>query len=368
MRKVLEPTLGLARQFQRGQPDLITTGTAGLVIYPEPAPGGVPPEPARNGPLPARLWADMAPANPPETPTSKRTKLWLAFAAVYIVWGSTYLAMKFGVATIPPYLMLGSRFLISGLILFGWARLRGSPPPSRREWLDAAIVGALLLAGGNGAVGWAVQRVPSGIAALLVASVPLWMVVIDWARPEGERPSLFVGLGLLTGLVGVAVLALPGSTSGPAPASGLGAFVLMLGSISWAAGSIYSRQAEHPAAAEMYTALQMITGGAALLTIGIAAGEISRFHPSTVTMSSFLGWLYLVTFGSLVGFTAYVYLLRETTPAKATTYAYVNPIVAVLLGWAFANESIAPRTILAAGIILASVAMISLAGKPPASA
>lgn len=300
-------------------------------------------------------------------PFSRKTKLWLAFAAVYVVWGSTYLAMKVAVVTIPPYVMLGSRFMISGVIMFAWARWRGAPNPSRSEWRDSAVVGLLLLAGGNGAVGWAVQRVPSGIAALLVASVPLWMVVLDWARPGGRRPSLLVSIGLLVGLSGVAVLALPGSSGGQGAASGIGALVLILGSISWAAGSIYSRHGAHPESAVMYTGLQMITGSVAMLLIGIGAGELGRFDPTAVTMTSFLGWLYLVTFGSLVGFTAYVYLLRETTPAKATTYAYVNPIVAVVLGWALANEPISPRMLVAAGIILASVAMISLAGKPAPS-
>jgi drug/metabolite transporter (DMT)-like permease len=297
-------------------------------------------------------------------PLSRRTKLWLAFAAVYVVWGSTYLAMKFAVVTIPPYLMAGSRFLISGVILYAWARWRGAPNPSHREWRDAAIVGSFLLAGGNGAVGWAVQKVPSGIAAVLVASVPLWMVLIDWARPRGPRPSRLVSVGLVIGLAGVAVLALPGGTGGRDGANLVGAVVLIVGSIAWAAGSIYSRQAAHPKSAEMYTGLQMITGSLVLLLMSVGAGDWSRFHPAAVTMQSFLGWAYLVTFGSLLGFTAYIYLLRETTPAKATTYAYVNPVVAVLLGWAFAGESITLRTIIAAGIILASVAMISLAATP----
>lgn len=301
---------------------------------------------------------------PPQTnPTrASKAKLALAFASVYIVWGSTYLAIKFAVESIPPYLMGGARFIVSGVILYAWCRLQGQANPSRKEWRDAAIVGALLLAGGNGAVGWAEQRVPSGITALLVASVPMWMVLIDWARPRGKRPPLIVSVGLLIGLIGVGVLAAPGFSEGDGSAVGVGAIVLILGSIAWAAGSIYSRQGAKPKSALMSTALQMITGSIALLVIGLAAGEGSRLHLAEVTMRSFLGWAYLVSFGSLVGFTAYAYLLRETTPAKATTYAYVNPVVAVLLGWAFAGEPITVRTVIAAGIILASVAMISLAG------
>jgi drug/metabolite transporter (DMT)-like permease len=223
------------------------------------------------------------------------------------------------------------------------------------------VVGTLLLAGGNGAVGWAEQRVPSGVTALLVASVPMWMVLIDWARPHGRRPTLVVSFGLLIGLIGVGVLAAPGFSEGGADGIAFGAVVLILGSISWAAGSIYSRQGARPASAEMSTALQMIAGSGALLIIALLGGELGRFELSAVTSRSFMGWAYLVTFGSLVGFTAYSYLLRETTPAKATTYAYVNPVVAVLLGWGFAYEPITMRTVVAAGIILASVAIISLA-------
>jgi drug/metabolite transporter (DMT)-like permease len=304
----------------------------------------------------------MNEAHPHHAKASK-TKLALAFAALYIVWGSTYLAIKFAIDTIPPFLMGGSRFIVSGVILYLWSRGHGEPAPSRREWRDAAIVGTLLLACGNGAVGWAEQRVPSGITALLVASVPMWMVLIDWARPHGKRPSLLVVVGLVIGLAGVGVLAAPGFSDGENKALGIGAVVLMLGSIAWAAGSIYSRQGARPKSALMSTAAQMIAGSIALIIIGIAAGELPRLDFAAVTLKSFLGWAYLVTFGSLVGFTAYAYVLRETTPAKATTYAYVNPVVAVLLGWAFANEPITIRTVVAAGIILASVAMISLAGS-----
>jgi drug/metabolite transporter (DMT)-like permease len=300
---------------------------------------------------------------PPTTPHgASKAKLVLAFAALYTIWGSTYLAIKFAVETIPPYLMSAGRFIVSGVILYLWSRWSGSAVPTRRQWRDAAIVGTLLLAGGNGAVSWAEQRVPSGITALLVASVPMWMVLIDWGRPHGKRPSAVVAIGLLIGLAGVGILAAPqfgDSTAG----AGLGAIVLILGSISWAAGSIFSRQSDRPSSALMSTALQMIAGSVSLLVGGVLLGELPRLDFAAVTMKSFLGWVYLVTFGSLVGFTAYAYVLRETTPAKATTYAYVNPIVAVLLGWAFANEPITTRTIAAAGIILAGVAMISLAGS-----
>lgn len=285
----------------------------------------------------------------------------MAFLAVYVIWGSTYLAIKYAVETIPPYLMVGTRFLVSGFVLFGWARARGARNPTASEWRDSAIVGALLLCGGNGAVAWAEQRVPSGVTALLVASVPLWVVVIDWIRPRGKRPPFVVGLGLVIGLLGVSFLAFPRAGLEGASIDGFGALMLLFGSISWAAGSIYSRHGSRPASAAMATGLQMITGSVALLVVSIFAGELGRFHPSAVSLQSLIGWVYLVTFGAVVGFTAYIYLLRETTPAKATTYAYVNPIVAVFLGWSVAGEPITTRTIIAAGIIVASVAIITMA-------
>jgi len=291
-----------------------------------------------------------------------RQKLWLAFAAVFLIWGSTYLAIRYAVQTIPPYFMVGTRFLVSGVILFLWARWRGAPNPTQREWRDGGIVGLLLLCGGNGAVAWAEQRVPSGITALLVASVPLWIVVIDWLRPHGRKPHLTVAIGLVVGLAGVGVLALPGAMTANGVVEAAGAVMLLFGSISWAAGSIYSRHGARPQSAEMATALQMILGSVALLLVAGVAGEFAQFRPSAVSLPSFLGWAYLVTFGGLVGFTAYIYLLGATTPAKATTYAYVNPVVAVFLGWAIAGEPIVPRTILAATIILIGVAMITIAG------
>ena len=295
----------------------------------------------------------------PATDGAGKAKLALAFAALYTIWGSTYLAIKFAVETIPPYLMSGARFTVSGTILYLIARARGSPNPSRREWRDGAIVGTLLLTCGNGVVGWAEQRVPSGITALLVASVPIWMVLIDWARPRGKRPTMFVTIGLLIGLAGVGVLAAPGF-SGDKAGVGLGAAMLIVGSMAWAAGSIYSRQSARPDSAQMSTAVQMLTGSVTLILVGIVMGELGRFDAGTITTKSLLAWGYLVTFGAIIGFTAYAYVLRETTPAKASTYAYVNPVIAVLLGWAFAREPITMRTLVGAGIILAGVAMISI--------
>jgi drug/metabolite transporter (DMT)-like permease len=289
-----------------------------------------------------------------------RARLLTAFAAVYIVWGSTYLAIRFAVETLPPLLMAGARFVISGLILLAWARFReGAAPPSRGEWRVALISGALLLLGGNGGVAWAEQRVPSGVAALLVAVVPLWMVLLAWLGPDGKRPrpAVFVGVGL--GLAGLALLVGPDALKqGGTDAVGAGA--LILASLSWAAGSIYIQRASRAASANSASGSQMLAGGLVLIIAGIVAHEPSRLDVAHASTRSLLAFAYLVTVGSLIGFTAYLYLLAHTTAAKAATYAYVNPVVAVFLGWAIGHETVTSRTIVAAAIILAGVAIITV--------
>jgi drug/metabolite transporter (DMT)-like permease len=291
-----------------------------------------------------------------------RARLLAAFAAVYTIWGSTYLAIRFAVETLPPLLMAGVRFVIAGGILLLWSRLReGSGGPTRRDWITGLFSGALLLLGGNGAVVWAEQRVPSGLAALLVAIVPLWMVLLDWLRPEGRRPAslVFVGLGL--GLVGLGLLVGPGMLQGGGNLDALGAGVLILGSLSWAIGSLYTQRAPRPSSANKGSGTQMFAGGVCLLAVALLTGEGAQLDLAHASTRSLLGFAYLVTFGSLIGFTAYIYLLAHTTAAKAATYAYVNPVVAVLLGWAFANEPVTARTLVAAAVILAGVAIITVA-------
>jgi drug/metabolite transporter (DMT)-like permease len=289
-----------------------------------------------------------------------RSRVIAAFAAVYLVWGSTYLAIRYAVETIPPLLMGGARFALSGALLVGWARARGSGAPTRAQWRDAAVAGVLMLCVGNGGVAWAEQRVPSGLAALIVAVVPLWMVVLEWARPRGSRPSMRVMLGIVVGLIGLIVLVGPATIVGNGIVDRSAAGVLMIGSIAWAAGSLYNRYGARPESAALSTGMQMLGGSAALIAGGLLTGEARGFAIDNVSRASWIGWSYLVTFGSLVGFTAYIYLLKAVTPAKASTYAYVNPIVAVLLGWAIAGEAVTARTALAAAIILGGVAMISL--------
>jgi drug/metabolite transporter (DMT)-like permease len=286
-----------------------------------------------------------------------------AFAAVYIIWGSTYLAIRYAVETIPPFLMGGARFLISGLLLYAFTRLRGATPPTRSQWRSAFVTGVLLLVGGNGAVIWSEQHVPSGLVALIVAIVPLWMVVFEWARPGGKRPVPAVFVGLALGLAGLALLIGPDAFArGSASRLDVGAaLVPVVGSMLWALGSIYSRYAPRAKSAQLATGMQMLMGGAAFLVVSVLAGEPRHFSPGAVTAPSLMGFVYLVTFGSLIGFTAYIYLLGATTPAKVSTYAYVNPVVAVLLGWAVAGEPLTGRMLVAAAVILGGVALITLA-------
>ena len=298
---------------------------------------------------------------------SPRSRIVAAFAAVYVVWGSTYLAIRYAVGTMPPFLMAGARFVVSGAIVYAWARGRGAPTPTARQWRDATITGVLRLCLGNGAVGWAEQRVPSSLAALLVAVVPLWMVLIDWARPSGARPRALVMAGVIVGFAGLIVLVKPGSVADTAPADSSAALVLVGASLAWACGSVFNRYGARPESSALSTGLQMIGGSVGLLAVGLARGELAQLHLGQVSVQSWIGWWYLVTFGSLVGFTAYIFLLKTVSPAKASTYAYVNPLVAVLLGWAIAGESVTTRTLAAAAIILTGGAMITAShGRPEA--
>jgi len=290
---------------------------------------------------------------------ARRVRILIAFASIYTIWGSTYLAIRYAVQTIPPFLMAGTRFIISGFILFVMSRMRGAPPPTARHWRNATIAGLFLLVGGNGAVAWAEQTVPSGLTALLVSVLPFWLVVIDWVRPRGVAPKPLVIAGVITGIAGIYVLVNPTAMDGQGGVSKLGALVLVLASLSWAIGSFFSRDADLPASGFMRTAVEMIGGGAVLLLLALVTGEVSGFDLHRVTTASGLGLLYLVTFGSLLGFTSYIWLLDKVSPALLGTYAFVNPVVAVLLGWALAGEALTGRTLVAAAIVIGAVALIT---------
>lgn len=300
-------------------------------------------------------------------PPAPRGRILAAFAAVYVIWGSTYLAIRFAIETLPPLLMAGARFLVAGALLYAWVRRPGAPErparPTAAEWGWGALVGALLLLGGNGGVVWAERTVPSGVVALLVAIVPVWMVLLDWARPGGRRPGALVAAGLVTGFAGLVALVGPGSLTGrggPGEVSIAGALAAVVGSLAWALGSIIARGAGLPRSPLLATAIEMLCGGALLLAAGLAMGEAGRLTLGDITGRSGLAWAYLVVFGSLVGFTAYVWLLGHVSAARASTYAYVNPLVAVLLGWAVAGEPVTARTLVAAAVIVGAVALITV--------
>jgi drug/metabolite transporter (DMT)-like permease len=290
-----------------------------------------------------------------------RVKLLLAFAAIYLVWGSTYLAILFAIETLPLFLTSGVRFLIAGSLLYVWARLDGAARPTREQWVATGIAGALLLLGGNGLVVWSETRVASGVTALLVGILPCWMVLIDWLRPRGVRPGAQVVLGLALGLVGLISLIGPDSLLGGGRADYIGVAAVLLACLSWAAGSIYSRHAPMPPAPFLSTAMQMLVGGVALSALGIGLGEPWRVDSAVFSQRSILSLLYLIVFGSIVAFSAYVWLLRVSTPARVSTYAYVNPVVAVFLGWLLADEALTGRMLIAAAVIVSGVALITLA-------
>lgn len=284
--------------------------------------------------------------------------IWSALIVVYLIWGSTYLAIRFAVQTTPPFLMAAVRFIVSGGFLYALRRFRGDPQPKTREWRSAAIIGSFLLLGGNGGVVWAEQFVTSSLAALLVATVPLWMVLIDAFRPAGHRPGLISLAGILIGFGGV-VLLIGSAASGADTRSLVGAGVLVLASLSWTMGSLYGRNARLPASQLLATGMEMLAGGAALMVVAIVLGEWSSFELVAVSRRSALALVYLTVIGS-IAFVAYVWLLRVAPTPLVATYAYVNPLVAVLLGYFLAQEPMTLRTLLAAALIIGSVVLVSI--------
>jgi drug/metabolite transporter (DMT)-like permease len=298
-----------------------------------------------------------------------------AFAAVYLLWGSTFLFIRYAVATIPPFFMAGTRHFVAGALLYPLARWRSGEKPSRTNWYAAILMGGLLLLAGNGAVSWAEQTVPSGIAALLVATVSLWMVIIDWLRPGGRRPTAGVFAGLALGFTGMVFLVGPSgllSSSGAGSrVNPIGAGVLLVGALCWAAGSVFSRQLHLPRNPLLGTAMQSFAGGVMLYIFGFLTGESSQIHWEQISARSVFSVAYLIVFGSLLGFSAYTWLLRAAPPSRVSTYAYVNPVVAMILGWAFAGESVTPRTLIAAAVIITGVVLVITARQhapsvPPA--
>ena len=293
--------------------------------------------------------------------SSKRLRIILAFAAIYLIWGSTYLGILFAIQSIPPFLMAGARFFISGLIMYSIARLAGAPRPTPVMWRSSLIVGGCLLLCGNGGVTISEQWVPTGLASLLVATVPIYMALLGWLWGTSPRPTPIVWLGLLGGFIGVGVLIGPALTNLAAPSShylALGMCILLIGSLIWSIGSIYSRTAVSSPSFILAAGQQMICGGGLLLLVGVVFGEPYRLNLFRITPLSMWAFAYLVVIGALIGYTAYFWLLRHCDPAKVATYAYINPMVAVILGTLFAHESLSLRTIIAAALIVGSVAIV----------
>jgi drug/metabolite transporter (DMT)-like permease len=287
-----------------------------------------------------------------------RLKIASAFAAVYIIWGSTYLGIRFAVETIPPFLMAGARFIVSGIILYSWVQTRTPVRPTLNQWKSATIVGGLLLLGGNGVVAWAEQWVPSGITALIIASSPISFVLID-AFQRKTPPTMDVISGLVLGTIGIFLLIDPTRLIAGDDLYLPAAFAIVLATVAWAYGSLYSRKADLPSNPLMATAMEMLAGGGLLTLTGLLLGETERLDISAISQRSVLAVLYLIVFGSLIAFTSYVWLLRVASPAMVSTYAYVNPVIAVLLGWLIGNEVMNGRILIAALIIVGAVAIIT---------
>jgi len=289
---------------------------------------------------------------------SFRTKVIAAFAAVYVIWGSTYLAIRFAIETLPPFLSAGFRFFLAGIILYVFARFRmKEPAPLRKHWKSAFIIGGFLLLGGNGSVVWAERYVPSGLAALFLAITPLWMVLLEWWWHETKRPSLGVFLGIGLGFIGVWLLMSPDILHIGAHSIHLGgAFLLLFASLSWSIGSVYSRRS---------TAMQMIGGGVLMMLVGMLKGEYAHFHFIDFSVKSMVALVYLIIFGSLFGFTTYLWLLKHVGIARASTYAFVNPVVAIFLGWMWAGEKLDAQTGIAAFFVLVAVIVITIYHKEP---
>ncbi|HEY8106136.1 MAG TPA: EamA family transporter [Gemmatimonadales bacterium] len=298
-----------------------------------------------------------------------KSRIVAAFAVVYLVWGSTYLGIRVAVETLPPFLLAGTRFVAAGLLLYAWARIRGAPAPGRREWLAAVGIGILLVAGANAVVGWAEQKVPSGLAALIVAGMPLWVAVFQRVAPGGKPIGGSRLIGLVVGFGGLALLLLGrGEAVGGVPFARMAG--LVLASVSWALGSVLSRRVPLPGDSLLASAMSMLAGGVVALGIALATNELAGFDPARVSVASIAAWAYLVVFGSMLAFTCFTWLVTVVDPTRVATYAYVNPVVALVLGWWLAGEPLGLRTLLAGLVILLGLVLVlrpdprTLPGRP----
>jgi drug/metabolite transporter (DMT)-like permease len=295
-------------------------------------------------------------------------KILLAFAIIYFVWGSTFLAIRVGVREVPPLILAAIRFSIAGLALYAWISARGEKQPTAREWRSASLLGLIIFVFDYGLLFWSEQRVPSGVAAVMLATIPVFMALSEIIFLRTQRLTLRLVVALLIGIFGVAVLMAHSLNLGGAPVDKLGALALIFASISWSIASIFSRKLPLPPSKLMSSAAQMLTGGVLLTILAAALGEFHNFHPAVVSRAVWLSLLYLIVAGSIIGFTAYVWLLHHESPTKVGTYAYVNPIVAVLVGYFLGGEELTARTILGSLCILVSVIVITtMPAKKPAA-
>ena len=288
----------------------------------------------------------------------------LAFAIIYFVWGSTFLAIRVGVREVPPFLLAGMRFLVAGIVLYLWMRARGTPSPSTREWGAALLLALLIFVFDYGLLFWAERRVPSGIAAVMMATIPAFMALAEILFLRTQRLTLRLGMALLLGMAGVAVLVGHSTSLGEAPLDMTGACALIFAAISWSVAASLSRKLSLPAAKVMSSGAQMLAGGVLLTVTAALLGEFRGFHAQAVSREAWLALAYLIVAGSIVGFTAYVWLIHHESPTRVGTYAYVNPVVAVLVGYFFGGEAIGPRTIGGTLLVLVSVVVITTTPKP----
>ncbi len=286
-------------------------------------------------------------------------KTLLAFAIIYFVWGSTFLAIRIGVHEVPPLTLAAMRFLAAGIALYGWMSARGEPSPTPRQWLSISLLAFLIFVVDYGCLFWAEQRVPSGIAAVMMATIPVFIALSEILFLRTQRLTLRLAFALLIGICGVAVLMSRTLNLGTAPISHVGAIALIIGSISWSIASVISRRLTLPASKVMSSGAQMLAGGIMLTLASAALGDLHNFHPSTISRAAWFSLIYLIVFGSLIGFTAYVWLIHHESPTKVGTYAYVNPVVAVLVGYLLGGEALGLRTILGTLFVLISVIVIT---------
>ena len=292
----------------------------------------------------------------------------LAFSIIYFVWGSTFLAIRVGVREVPPFLLASMRFLVAGVVLFGWMRLKGTPSPSRREWASASLLAVCIFVLDYGLLFWAEQRVPSGIAAVMLATIPVFMALSEILFLRTQRLTFRLALALLVGIGGVLVLVSRSLGLGEAPIDTAGAVALVIAAMSWSIASALNRKLPLPESKGMSSGAQMLVGGILLAVAAAAFGEFRGFHIEAVSRGAWFALAYLIVAGSIIGFTAYVWLLHHESPTKVGTYAYVNPVVAVIVGYFLGGETVGPRTLLGTLLVLVSVVVITTtrATKPAA--